>query len=150
VTQPGGALALPTAPHLPGRNPRPPETFFAPLKAGIVPGMTPSDLAQSAAFAAGFTLFEAGYFWEAHEVWEAVWLRLPPASRERHLMQGLIQLANVGLKRRMGRVASASRILTRADSALAEAHRGKMATPMGVSAAHGATLRQRALEEMCT
>jgi predicted metal-dependent hydrolase len=43
-----------------------------------------------------------GYFWEAHEVLEALWLRAVPNSRERHLLQGFIQRANAGLKSAMG------------------------------------------------
>ena len=46
---------------------------------------------------------------------------LPPASAERHLLQGLIQLANAGLKARMGRRAAALRILDLADAAFREA-----------------------------
>ena len=46
---------------------------------------------------------------------------LPPASAERHLLQGLIQLANGGLKARMGRENAARRIAALADTALREA-----------------------------
>jgi uncharacterized protein len=40
---------------------------------------------------AGAALFNAGRFFEAHEVWEEVWLR--EAGRRRRLLQGLIQIA---------------------------------------------------------
>ena len=62
-------------PHLPGLTPRP--------RAEIAPGLEE-----------GLALYRAGYFWEAHEAWEPLWLAAPPNSRERALLQGLIQLAN--------------------------------------------------------
>lgn len=119
----GPGLILPDRPHFPGLTPRPAEALFAPLKAALLPGMTPADLLRSRAFAEGLRLIEAGYFWEAHELLEAVWMPLPPAGAERVLLSGLIQLANAGLKRRMGREAAALRILALAEAALAEARR---------------------------
>lgn len=78
-------------PHLPGLTPRP--------TAEITPGLEE-----------GLALYRAGYFWEAHEAWEPLWLAAAPNSRERALLQGLIQLANGWLKLRMGRPEAAARI----------------------------------------
>ena len=103
-------IILPQTPHLPGRTPRPDPAGFATLRGD-----------PEAAWRAGIEAFERGYFWEAHECWEGVWASCPPASRSRHLMQGLIQLANAGLKRRMGKDRAAARILMLADAALARA-----------------------------
>lgn len=47
-------------------------------------------------------LFAHRFYWESHEVWEAVWLLLPRPSPERELVQALIQLAAATLKRHMG------------------------------------------------
>ena len=48
----------------------------------------------------GIDLFHAGYYWEAHEQWEAVWNASPePLSS---LAQGLIKLAAAGVKARQG------------------------------------------------
>jgi uncharacterized protein len=44
-----------------------------------------------AALAEGRRLFDAGRFFEAHEVWEAAWLSEEGDTRE--LLQGLIQIA---------------------------------------------------------
>ncbi|HKZ59127.1 MAG TPA: DUF309 domain-containing protein [Candidatus Thermoplasmatota archaeon] len=41
--------------------------------------------------AEGADLFNAGRFFDCHEVWEDVWNAQPPA--ERHFLQGLIQIA---------------------------------------------------------
>ncbi len=127
-------LTLPDEAHLPGRTPRPPEALFAPLIDAVSSEMTPQELADCDAFHAGRAAFDAGYYWEAHELWEAVWMCLPPAGAERLFMQGLIQLANVGLKRRMGRIQAAERVLMRADSALAEVRHRADGPVMGVNA----------------
>jgi hypothetical protein len=125
-------LVLPPLPHEPGRTPRPPETMFAPLKAGLSRDLSAADLASSTAFQGGIEAFRAGYYWEAHELWEAVWMCLPQASCERLFLQGLIQLANAGLKNRMRRPAAARRILALADKALGEAARRSDVAIMGI------------------
>jgi len=78
-------------PHVPGLTPRP--------ETAITPGLEE-----------GLALYRAGYFWEAHEAWEPLWLEAAPNSRERALLQGLILLANARLKLRMGRGPAAARI----------------------------------------
>ena len=97
-------MDLPERPYLPGMTPRPAEAQFDGLKRVSEP------LHDSPAWLAGWRFFEAGYYWEAHEVWEAVWMAAPANSAERHLVQGVIQLANAGLKRRMGRAQAAARL----------------------------------------
>ena len=142
-----GPLVLPPAPYLPGRTPRPPEGFFEPLKIGLSSQHAPAELASSAAFRGGLEAFHAGYYWEAHELWEAVWMCLPPASAERQLLRGLIQLANAGLKRRMGRPAAALRILALADAALADATRRNLPPIMNLTAEMLGSLRAHAAAE---
>jgi len=114
-------LTLPAVPHIPGRTPRPDDAVFAAAKAGLSTGLPPERLAASAAFLGGLEALNRRYYWEAHELFEAVWLCLPPASAERHLLRALIQTANAGLKARMGRRPAAGRICALARSALAEA-----------------------------
>lgn len=48
----------------------------------------------------GWRLFQAGYPWEAHEAWEAVWRGLPESSPGRVLLRALIRLAAAGVKAR--------------------------------------------------
>lgn len=112
---------LPPQPYWPGQTERPDEAVFEPLKSGIDTSQSPKTLQSSPAFQTGLAAFAHRYFWEAHEIWEPIWLALPPASAERHLMQGLIQLANAGLKRDMGNPRAADRIQARAEQALDEA-----------------------------
>lgn len=137
-------MILPPVPHWPGRNARPPEALFAPLKATVAPGMDAAALAGSDAFSQGLRAFRAGYFWEAHELWEAVWTCLPPAAAQRLAMRGLIQLANAGLKARMGQNGAAARILALADAALDEAARRGADCAMGLTRAKVDELRAQA------
>jgi hypothetical protein len=48
----------------------------------------------------GIALNDAGYFWESHEVLEAVWAAVPQGGRERILLRACIQIANANLKLR--------------------------------------------------
>lgn len=116
-----GYLVLPDRPHFPGQTPRPPEALFSELKRGIAAGAQVQALARSDCFRAGFAAFDARYYWEAHELWEPVWLALPSQRAEAFLVRGVIQLANAGLKHRMQRPGAASRITGLAEAALQEA-----------------------------
>jgi len=59
----------------------------------------------------GFRLFNRGYYWEAHEVWEAFWLRAEGA--EKTLISALIGIAASGVKVRQGHFVAAHRLLDR-------------------------------------
>ena len=72
------------------------------------------------AYRYGARLYVEGFFWEAHEVWEAVWKASSPNSVERLLLRGLIQLANAALKLTMGRGNAALRLLIEADALLGD------------------------------
>ncbi len=63
-------------------------------------------------FAYGLDLFNHGFLWEAHEVWERAW-RASEGS-ERELLQGLIQLAAAALNRAAGKSEGADRVTARA------------------------------------
>ena len=104
------ALALPMHAYVPGQTPRHAEGAFDALCVTARPGMSPAALADSAAFRAGLHYLDKGYFWEAHEVLEPVWLALPEGCAERHLVQALIQLANARLKALMGRPRAVARL----------------------------------------
>jgi predicted metal-dependent hydrolase len=53
---------------------------------------------RSLAFPRGCDLFNAGYYWEAHEAWESVWQCLGRTSRLALAAKGLIHLAAAGVK----------------------------------------------------
>lgn len=80
----------------------------------------------------GRFLIRRRYFWEAQEVLEPVWMRAVPNSRERSLMQGLIQLANACLKAEMGRPTAARRLLDLARAHFDEAATGNDTVVLGL------------------
>jgi hypothetical protein len=76
-----------------------------------VPGLTPhpasgdqeavsSDVQQqrSEPLSHGCLLFNAGYYWEAHEAWETEWKRLGRVGPAADFLKGLIKLAACGVK----------------------------------------------------
>src|ERR1700721_899441 len=48
----------------------------------------------------GIALNDAGYFWESHEVLEAVWAAAPHGGRERILLRACVQIDRPNLKLR--------------------------------------------------
>lgn len=62
----------------------------------------------------GKHLFEHGYYWEAHEAWEHLWLQLGRTSADALIVKGLIKLAASGVKCREGNSAGAVRHAKRA------------------------------------
>jgi predicted metal-dependent hydrolase len=51
----------------------------------------------------GLDLFNHGYYWEAHEVWESLWHACARRGRSADFLKGLIKLAAAGVKVREGR-----------------------------------------------
>ncbi len=58
---------------------------------------------ESRAFLLGCDLFNYGYYWEAHETWEALWLACGRQGTTADFLKGLIKLAAAGVKVREGR-----------------------------------------------
>jgi uncharacterized protein len=124
---------LPSHAYLPGRTPRHPEGAFDAIRAAA-PAVTRSDeAAENPAWRHGLRLFAGGWFWECHEVLEQVWMNAPPNSRERALVQAVIQLANAALKARMGQARAAARLCARARELAAEAAGPEGRTVMGLT-----------------
>lgn len=64
---------------------------------------TPDDWFNCEPYLYGIDLFNNGYWWEAHEAWEGVWLAAGDRSTPCGIfVQGLIQLAAAQLKRIIG------------------------------------------------
>jgi hypothetical protein len=51
----------------------------------------------------GLDLFNHGYYWEAHEVWEGLWHAAGRSGLTANFMQALIKLAAAGVKAREAR-----------------------------------------------
>lgn len=56
------------------------------------------DWAGSPLYRCGVRLFNAGYYWEAHEAWEAVWHAQGRRGPAADLLRALIKLAAAGVK----------------------------------------------------
>jgi hypothetical protein len=56
------------------------------------------DWSSSVVFLRGVGLFNAGYYWEAHEAWEALWHAHGRRGPTADLLKGLIKLAAAGVK----------------------------------------------------
>jgi len=52
----------------------------------------------------GIDLFNRGYYWEAHEVWESLWHPCGRGGRTAAFLKGLIKLAAAGVKVREGKL----------------------------------------------
>ena len=94
-------LRFPSRAFVPGRMPHPRRTAANPGS-----GPLPDDRRQDPdgpgerdrALLQGLDLFNHGYFWEAHEAWEAPWQGLPRDSDDALHLQALIRLAAAALK----------------------------------------------------
>lgn len=115
---------LPGHAYVPGRTARHPEGAFDAIRAAALPVTRSAEAAANPAWRHGLRLFAAGYFWECHEVLEQVWMNAPPNSRERALVQAVIQMANAALKARMGQPRAAARLCARAGDLAAAAGAG--------------------------
>ncbi len=92
-----------------------------------VPGLTarPADsLAAGDAdsnFRYAADLFNHGYYWEAHEVWEQLWVAAGRQDAHADFLKGLIKLAAAGVKCRQGQIEGVRRHALRAAALLAGA-----------------------------
>ena len=78
-------------------------------------GVQPSD----DAWEEGWDLFSRGFYWEAHEAWEQLWLALGRTSPRARIVQALILVAAAAVKVRQRRGRVSVRLLRRASDKLA-------------------------------
>lgn len=71
----------------------------------------------------GLALNDAGFFWECHDILEAVWMAAPQRGRDRILLRTCIQVANANLKSKMQRHGAALRLDAEARAGLDELRR---------------------------
>lgn len=129
-------IKLPAHVHVPGSGSVP---DLGPLERAkdLVPAVTrAAEWQENVPYLYGHDLLCAGYYWEAHEVWEAVWLATPANGSERLLLQALIQNANARLKSVMQREHAAARLHTQVEELridLVARLGGRIDTYMGVN-----------------
>lgn len=73
------------------------------------PALAPADWQASHAYRRGVDLFNHGYYWEAHEQWESLWLAGGRTGPVAVWLKALIKLAAAGVKAREGNAAGAER-----------------------------------------
>jgi hypothetical protein len=76
--------------------------------------------ASHAAVLYGLRLNNEGFFWEAHEILEAVWKVAPKGGLDRICLRACIQIANANLKLRMGKLQAVKRLIADAAAELTE------------------------------
>ena len=113
--------SYPSYSYVPGHWPHP---FNSPEGHGFKLELDPSqplDLVnwnQCEAYTAGVRLFNAGYYWEAHEAWELVWGRMGKHTLEGQLLQSLIKIAAAAIKIRQGQSKASRSLLTQSSKHL--------------------------------
>lgn len=101
-------------------------------------------VSRERSYARGLDAFNAGRFYEAHELWEARWL-VEPDAQVKTMLQGLIQLAAAGHKLRTGdRVRGGPTLLRRAADKL-EVADGALGVPGAALAAEARALEPIAI-----
>ena len=107
---------LPPYTFIPGHWPHPsctPEGHSYGLQPVPATALAPETWYDCVAYRRGIVLFNAGYYWEAHELWEDVWKALGRTGTMAELLKGLIKLGAVGIKIRQGRPKAAQSLLRR-------------------------------------
>jgi Domain of unknown function (DUF309) len=113
------ARAFPSYAYLPGRQPHPVRdpaghSYQAEMRVPATGGIE----SKSELVYWGIDLFNHGYYWEAHEVWEDLWREAELGSPLRLTFKGLILLAAAGVKIREGKSAAAAKHAGRAAALL--------------------------------
>ena len=109
--------SLPPYSYVPGRFPHPvtdPAGHSYGQPPRKVPPLDPARWEQSREFCHALRLFNAGYYWEAHEAWEALWMAAGRKGADATALKGLIKLAAAGVKAREGNAAGVERHARRA------------------------------------
>lgn len=107
------ARPLPAYRYVPGRHPHPtrdPAGHSYGEGRPEVAAFGEEDWAASEEYLQGVDLFNHGYWWEAHEAWEPLWLAAGRTTSLGLFLQGLIQLAAGHLKRHQGHAGAAARL----------------------------------------
>ncbi len=93
--------AFPPYTFVPGRAPHPirdPAGHLFGQTLELPPPLDPARWQDSRAYLYGVDLFNHGYYWEAHELWEGLWRTAGRAGQLADFLKGLIKLAAAGVK----------------------------------------------------
>lgn len=76
----------------------------------------------------GIDLFNHGFYWEAHETWERLWIVFGRSGSNADFIKGLIKLAAAGVKAREGRTIGVQRHARRAEELFREVMKMRVKT----------------------
>src|SRR5262245_13629335 len=96
---------LPPYTYVPGQNPHPtadPEGHSFGARHEEPGPVGPESWAASRPYLFGIDLFNHGFYWEAHEVWEGLWHACGRSGTTADFLKGLIQMTAAGVKVRQG------------------------------------------------
>jgi len=105
---------LPDYRHVPGRTPHPtrdPDGHSYEQPEPTLPSLNEVAWSECDHYLHGIDLFNAGYWWECHEVLEALWHAAGIGTPAGHALQATIQCAAAHLKTRTGQLAGGHRLL---------------------------------------
>ena len=103
--------------HVPGMTPHPtrdPEGHSFGAGTVPLPDLNVDDWRTCETYLFGIDLFNAGYWWEAHEVLEGLWHAAGIGTPAAHVLQAVIQCAAAHLKTATSRPAGARRLFEHA------------------------------------
>ncbi len=114
---------LPPYAFVPGFSPHPasdPRGHMYGHRPATPAPLAPETWRRSEDFLYGVDLFNHGFYWEAHEAWEGLWLAAGRVGPTALWLKALIKLAAAAVKLREGNVTGATRHATRARTLLQE------------------------------
>lgn len=113
-------LPLPRWVYVPGKGSEPDRERLERVKV-LVPARFDAVVpADHPALVYGLALNDRGFFWECHEILEAVWKAAPQGGLDRILLRACIQIANANLKHAMVQPRAVARLLAEAAAELDE------------------------------
>lgn len=136
-------IQLPPYVYVPGCSPRHPPGLFEDIKNSVSNDTPVAELNKTKAFIAGRVFFDAGYYWECHEVLDVVWMQTNDPSPERDMLLALIQLANARLKVLMRQPCAAWRLCEMVDTHLSRCSSDRVVLGMDVSEMNAAVRETR-------
>ena len=110
-------IPFPSYAFVPGKHPHPvtdPNGHSYGATRSIPEPLDPRHPEKSRTFLNGIDLFNAGFYWEAHEAWEELWISAGRGGELASFLKGLIKLAAAGVKMREGTIAGVKRHGSRA------------------------------------
>lgn len=99
--------SFPPYSYVPGRFPHPnsdPSGHSFGVEVSEPSPPSSEDWHECGSYIRGIDLFNHGFYWEAHEAWEAAWIACGRTGHAANFLKALIKLAAAGVKAREGRV----------------------------------------------